>query len=79
MKFALPTKKNTNFTPLLIVVLFWFKEWFSTIHSLAHVFSCEFCEVSKSTFFHTTPPVDASKLLDEKTPRLFVGYSLGNI
>ena len=51
MKFAPAHKKNTNFFPLLIVVLFWFKEWFSTIHSLAHVFSCEFCEVSKSTFF----------------------------
>ena len=53
MKFApppLPPPKK-KFFPLLIVVLFWFKEWFATIHSLAHVFSCEFCEVSKSTFF----------------------------
>ena len=28
--------------------------------SLAQVFSCEFCEISKSTFFYRTPPVAAS-------------------
>ena len=28
--------------------------------SLAQVFSCEFCEVSKKTFFHRAPPVAAS-------------------
>ena len=28
--------------------------------SLAQVFSCEFCEISKNTVFHTTPPVAAS-------------------
>ena len=26
--------------------------------SLAQVFSCEFCEISKSTFFYITPPDD---------------------
>ena len=26
---------------------------------LAQVFSCEFCEISKNTFFHSTPPVTA--------------------
>ena len=25
--------------------------------TLAQVFSCEFCEISKKTFFHRTPPV----------------------
>ena len=25
--------------------------------SLAQVFSCEFCEISKNTFFYGTPPV----------------------
>ena len=25
--------------------------------SLAQVFSCEFCEISKNTFFYRTPPV----------------------
>ena len=29
--------------------------------SLAQVFSCEFCEISKNTFFHRTPPVAASE------------------
>ena len=29
--------------------------------TLAKVFSCEFCEISKSTFFYKTPPVAASK------------------
>ena len=28
---------------------------------LAQVFSCEFCEISKNTFFHRTPLVDASE------------------
>ena len=31
--------------------------------SLAQVFSCEFCEISKNTFFHRTPLVAASKNL----------------
>ena len=29
--------------------------------TLAEVFSCEFCEISKSTFFYKTPPVAAAK------------------
>ena len=28
--------------------------------TLAQVFSCEFCEISKNTFFYRTPPVVAS-------------------
>ena len=28
--------------------------------TLAHVFSCEFCDISKNTFFYRTPPVAAS-------------------
>ena len=28
--------------------------------TLAQVFSCEFCEIFKKTFFHRTPPVAAS-------------------
>ena len=28
---------------------------------LAQVFSCEFCEISKSTFSYRTPPVAASR------------------
>ena len=28
--------------------------------ALAQVFSCEFCEIFKKTFFHRTPPVAAS-------------------
>ena len=28
--------------------------------TLAHVFSCGFCEISKKTFFYWTPPVAAS-------------------
>ena len=30
--------------------------------TLAQVFSCEFCEISKNTFFYRTPPVAASEL-----------------
>ena len=29
--------------------------------SLAQVFSCEFCNISKNTFYHRTPPVAASE------------------
>ena len=31
--------------------------------SLAQMFSCEFCEISKSTFSYITPPVAASDSL----------------
>ena len=31
--------------------------------TLAQVFSCEFCEISKNTFFYRTPPVDASVVM----------------
>ena len=31
-------------------------------HSLAQVFSCEFCDIFKKTFFDRTPPVAASKI-----------------
>ena len=37
--------------------------------ALAHVFSCEFCEISKNTFSYRTPPVATSK------PRLTEGVS----
>ena len=30
--------------------------------TLAHVFSCEFCEISKNIFFYRTPPVAAYKV-----------------
>ena len=32
------------------------------LRPLAQVFSCEFCQISKSTFLHRTPPVAASVL-----------------
>ena len=31
--------------------------------TLALVFSCEFCEISKNTYFYSTPPVAASGFL----------------
>ena len=37
--------------------------------SLAQMFSCEFCEISKNTFSYRTPPVAAS---DELNTVLFV-------
>ena len=30
--------------------------------TLAHVFSCEFCDISKNIFFYRTPPVAAYKV-----------------
>ena len=32
-------------------------------NKVAQVFSYEFCEISKNTFFHRTPPVDASAVI----------------
>ena len=32
---------------------------FIKIETLAQVFSCEFCEISKNTFSYRTPPVAA--------------------
>ena len=34
--------------------------------SLAQVFSCEFCEISKNTFFYTKPPVAAPRHYSNK-------------
>ena len=31
--------------------------------TLAQVFCCEFCEISKDTFFYRTPPVAVSKAI----------------
>ena len=39
--------------------------------SLAQMFSCEFCEISKNTFFYRTPPVAASKT---RTKELCFGF-----
>ena len=35
---------------------------FSEKETLAQVFSCEFCEISKNTFLHRTPLLAASDL-----------------
>ena len=35
---------------------------FIKIETLAQVFSCEFCEISKDTFSYKTPPAAASTL-----------------
>ena len=35
---------------------------FIKIETLAQVFSCEFCEISKNTFSYRTPPVASSDL-----------------
>ena len=35
--------------------------------SLAQVFSCEFCKISKNTYFYRTPPVAASIFLCDIT------------
>ena len=42
----------------------YFLEAFNFIkkETLAQVFSCEFCEISKNTFFYRTPPVAASDI-----------------
>ena len=39
--------------------------------ALTQMFSCEFCEISKNTFFHRTPPVAASELVKKYCFKLF--------
>ena len=36
---------------------------FNKKEALTQVFSCEFCEISKNTFFHKTPLLAASESL----------------
>ena len=40
--------------------------------SLAQVFSCEFCEISKNTFFYRTPPVATSVSIDVSIDKLII-------
>ena len=42
---------------------------FIKIETLAQVFSCEFCEISKNTFSNITPPVAASAPVKELTEK----------
>ena len=39
--------------------------------TLAQVFSCEFCQISKNTFFRRLPPMSASELLKKCYFKLF--------
>ena len=41
-----------------------------TEESLAQMFSCEFCKISKNTFFYRTPPVAASDFVNSKPNEL---------
>ena len=41
---------------------------------LAKVFSCEFCEIPKNTFFYGTPPVAASGLYHRSFPVNFAKF-----
>ena len=73
-------------------VLLWVLHWpeagnFIKKESLAQVFSCEFCEISKSTYFYRTPLVAASgdyhknlliKLSENKNVYAVIHYTLCN-
>ena len=39
--------------------------------SLAHLFPCEFCEISKNTFFRREPPVAPSELVQKCCIKLY--------
>ena len=49
------SKENTCARVFFLIKLHFIKK-----ETLAQVFSCEFCEVSKKSFLHRTPPVAAS-------------------
>ena len=77
MPATLLKKTNKNETNVSLSILLNFPEQFSQINfseqfsqfslyfikkeSLVQVFSCEFSEISKNTFFYRTPPVAVSK------------------
>ena len=47
--------------------------------TLTQVFSCEFCEISKNTFFHRTPLVAASGEITEITPKKVNAVKMKNL
>ena len=44
--------------------------FFNKKETLAQVFSCEFCDIFKNTFFHKTPLVAASEDRDSEAEKL---------
>ena len=54
-------KENACVTESFLIFLMKLQAWvFIKKDCLAQVFSCEFCEISKNTFFYRTPPVAVS-------------------
>ena len=51
----------------------------SLCFTLTQVFSCEFCEISKNTFFHRTPLVAASGEITEITPKKVNAVKVKNL
>ena len=43
--------------------------------TLTQVFSCEFCKISKNTFFYRTPPVAASAVFGQYVRKLDIKFS----
>ena len=58
-KMFLEILRNSKETPVP-EILFWQKCNFGKKETLAQLFSCEFCKISKNTLFYWTPPVPAS-------------------
>ena len=61
------SQTSCSFVLVLITVIPLHKQ-----RPLAQVFSCEFCEVSKNTFFHRTPLVAASNISGKTTTCLLL-------
>ena len=45
--------------------------------TLAQVFSCEVCEISKNNFFHRTPLVAASRIKNDRANDKNIGMNTG--
>ena len=60
--FAKSIGKQLYQSPFLTKLQAWGLQLYLKKETLAQVFSCEFCEISKNTYFHRTPLVAASGL-----------------
>ena len=63
--------ENTSARDSFLMKLFFLMNFIKK-ESLAQLFSCEFCEISKNNFFYITPPVAASVILKIKFYALYL-------
>ena len=68
------SQENTRARRISFLIKFLKIRLFFKNKTLARVFSCEFCEISKNTFYYRTPLVAASVMIKHAF-RLITGFS----